>query len=157
MLAFVRGSERGIAPEPKYAQASIARQVALPEASASEVDGPPVRKDIHKYSRRNTFPVTMGGRSMSAPDTGRARLSLSAVRSALNEAHERALSHIPTPVGEHLTAARKELLSAARAVIDEEIRWTEAHWRNAKAMKAERRAPEREAEPASTDEADDEV
>ena len=93
---------------------------------------------------------------MSVPGTGRRPLSLSGLRSALNEAHERALSYIPTPVGDHLIAARKELLGAARAVIDEEIRWTEKHWQNAKAMKAERRAPKAEASPAEAAESADE-
>ena len=76
------------------------------------------------------------------------RPKLSDVRSRLNDAHAELLSLIPTAVGDHLAVAKKEILSAVQAVIDEEIRWTDKRWENAKQKKAEKRSAAPAAEEA---------
>jgi len=76
------------------------------------------------------------------------KLAHSHIRSWLNDVHAEVLSYVPTEVGNHLTAAKKELLAAARAVIDEEIRWSDKRWDAAKAKKAARKAQAQEEEPA---------
>ncbi len=68
------------------------------------------------------------------------RPKLSDIRSRLNDAHAELLSMVPTAVGDHLAVAKKEILSAVQAVIDEEIRWTDKRWENAKEKKAERKS-----------------
>ena len=64
--------------------------------------------------------------------------SPSEVRSWLDEAHTRLLSCIPPKVGDHLVAAKKELLSAARAILDEEVGRTDERWKDAKSRKTAR-------------------
>jgi len=64
----------------------------------------------------------------------------SQLRSMVNDARAEMLSHVPTEVGNHLTAARKEFLAAVRAAVDEEIKWTDRRWEMAKERKAERKA-----------------
>ena len=61
------------------------------------------------------------------------------LRVIANETHARILSLVPTAVGNHLTAAKKEMLSAVKLVIDEEMKWTDKRWENAQAIKAERK------------------
>jgi len=68
----------------------------------------------------------------------------------LNDVRAEVLSYVPTQMGDHLTAAKKELLAAARVVIDEEIRWSDKRWEAAKAKKAERKARDAEAEAEET-------
>ena len=69
-----------------------------------------------------------------------AKFTCSHVSSWLNDVRAEMLSCVPTEVGNHLAAARKELLAAARSVIDEEIRWTDRRWEAARTKKAERKA-----------------
>ena len=64
------------------------------------------------------------------------------IRSTVNDMHEHVLSFVPAEVGDHLAAARRELLSAARAAVDEEIRWNDLHWQNAKSLRVKRETRE---------------
>lgn len=64
----------------------------------------------------------------------------SRLASWINDVRAEVFSFIPTEVGDHLTAAKKELLAAARVVLDEEIRWTDKRWDMAKERKSERKA-----------------
>jgi len=69
-----------------------------------------------------------------------AKPSYSHLASWLNDVRAEVLSHVPREVGDHLSAAKKELLAVARSVVDEEIRSTDKRWEAAKAKKAERKA-----------------
>lgn len=69
-----------------------------------------------------------------------ARTTYSHLVSVLNDVRAEVLSYVPSDVGDHLTAAKRELLAAARSLVDEEIRWTDRRWESAKARKAERKA-----------------
>jgi hypothetical protein len=73
------------------------------------------------------------------------------LRAFANEAHARILSFVPTKIGDHLTAAKKEILSAVKVAIDEEMKWTDRRWENAKDMKDKRAETP---EPAQTDPTD---
>ena len=65
---------------------------------------------------------------------------LGQLRGLANDIHAEMVSYVPTAVGDHLTAAKREVLAAAREVINEEIRWTDKRWEAAKERKAARKA-----------------
>ena len=65
---------------------------------------------------------------------------LGQLRGFANDARAELFSFIPTSVGDHLAIAKKEVLTAVREVIDEEIRWTDKRWDAAKERKEARKA-----------------
>ena len=83
------------------------------------------------------------------------RPKLSDVKDRLNSAHAELLSLVPTAVGDHLAVAKKEILAAVQAVIDEEIRWTDKRWENAKSRKTERKGAAPPAEAVASDKKSD--
>ncbi|HEY8368648.1 MAG TPA: hypothetical protein VIM86_04960 [Thermodesulfobacteriota bacterium] len=65
---------------------------------------------------------------------------ITAVRRVVNEAVDTGLSYLPPDTVAHLERASTELLLAARAVIDEQIRWNSRHVERAAAIREARRA-----------------
>jgi hypothetical protein len=67
---------------------------------------------------------------------------MATLRQLVNDLIDQGLAALPTPVIEHLTNAKKELLLAMRALLDEELKWSDRHLARAREIKA-RRAQER--------------
>lgn len=57
------------------------------------------------------------------------------IRQAGNNLIENSLAWLPTPVAEHLVNAQKEVLCAVKALIEEEIKWSDIHLARAKEKK----------------------
>lgn len=76
---------------------------------------------------------------------------LGQLRGLANDIHAEVLSYVPTAVGDHLTAAKREVLAAAREVINEEMRWTDKRWEAAKERKASRKTSRPSESAAATD------
>ena len=78
---------------------------------------------------------------------------LAQVRGVVDDARDELLSMVPTAVGDHLAAVKKELLAAVREVVDEETRRTDSRWESAKARKGSRKSgpdtPESDSAPDS--------
>ncbi len=63
---------------------------------------------------------------------------MAGVRKVLNTFIDESLASLPTRVAEHLTNSKKELLLAVRALLDEELKWSDIHLARAKELKAKR-------------------
>ena len=66
----------------------------------------------------------------------------------LSDAHAELLSHVPVGVGEHLVAAKREMLSVLRVVVDEQIKRVDRQWAAAKDKRAAREVQAAESEEA---------
>jgi len=60
------------------------------------------------------------------------------LRKAVNDFIDESLASLPTAVAQHLTNSKKELLLAIRAILDEELKWSDIHLARAKELKAKR-------------------
>lgn len=60
------------------------------------------------------------------------------LRKAVNDLIDESLASLPTAVAQHLTNSKKELLLAVRALLDEELKWSDIHLARAKELKAKR-------------------
>jgi hypothetical protein len=60
------------------------------------------------------------------------------LRKAVNDFIDESLASLPTAVAQHLTNSKKELLLAIRALLDEELKWSDIHLARAKELKAKR-------------------
>ncbi len=60
------------------------------------------------------------------------------LRKAMNDFIDESLASLPTPVAQHLTNSKKELLLAVRALLDEELKWSDIHLARARELKAKR-------------------
>jgi hypothetical protein len=65
-------------------------------------------------------------------------------RRFLNTVIDEGLASLPIGVAEHLTNSKKEFLLAIRALLDEELKWSDVHLARARDLKA-KRAQERAA------------
>ncbi len=63
---------------------------------------------------------------------------MAGLRRLVNEAIDESLAFLPSAVAEHLTNSKKELLLAVRALVDEELKWSDIHLARARELKAKR-------------------
>jgi len=56
----------------------------------------------------------------------------------LNDAIDQGMASLPIAVAEHLTNSMKEMLLAIRALLDEELKWSDIHLAKARELKARR-------------------
>ena len=56
----------------------------------------------------------------------------------VNNLLDESLASLPTAVAQHLTNSKKELLLAVRALLDEELKWSDIHLARARELKAKR-------------------
>ena len=56
----------------------------------------------------------------------------------VNDVIDEGMASLPTAVAEHLTNSKKELLLAIRALVDEELKWSDIHLARARELKAKR-------------------
>jgi len=56
----------------------------------------------------------------------------------LNDAIDQGMASLPIAVAEHLTNSKKEMLLAIRALLDEELKWSDIHLAKARELKARR-------------------
>ena len=69
---------------------------------------------------------------------------MAGLKRLVNDVIDESLASLPTAVAEHLTNSKKELLLAIRALVDEELKWSDIHLARARDLKAKRaqvRAP----------------
>jgi hypothetical protein len=69
---------------------------------------------------------------------------MAGLRGLVNDVIDQGMALLPTAVAQHLTNSKKELLLAIRALLDEELKWSDIHLARAKELKAKRsqaRAP----------------
>jgi hypothetical protein len=63
---------------------------------------------------------------------------MAGLRRLVNDVIDESLASLPTAVAEHLTNSKKELLLAMRALVDEELKWSDIHLARARELKAKR-------------------
>jgi len=63
---------------------------------------------------------------------------MAGLRRLLNDVIDQSMASLPTGVAEHLTNSKKELLLAIRALLDEELKWSDIHLARARELKAKR-------------------
>ena len=63
---------------------------------------------------------------------------MSGLRGLVNDVIDEGMASLPTAVAQHLTNSKKELLLAIRALLDEELKWSDVHLARAKELKAKR-------------------
>ena len=63
---------------------------------------------------------------------------MAGLRRLMNDVIDESLASLPTAVAEHLTNSKKELLLAIRALVDEELKWSDVHLTRARELKAKR-------------------
>lgn len=63
---------------------------------------------------------------------------MAGLRRLVNDVIDESLASLPTAVAEHLTNSKKELLLAIRALVDEELKWSDVHLTRARELKAKR-------------------
>ncbi len=63
---------------------------------------------------------------------------MAGLRRLVNDVIDESLASLPTAVAEHLTNSKKELLLAIRALVDEELKWSDVHLARARELKAKR-------------------
>jgi len=63
---------------------------------------------------------------------------MAGLRRLVNDVIDESLASLPTTVAEHLTNSKKELLLAMRALVDEELKWSDIHLARTREPKAER-------------------
>jgi len=56
----------------------------------------------------------------------------------VNDLLDESLASLPTAVAQHLTNSKRELLLAVRALLDEELKWSDIHLARARELKAKR-------------------
>jgi hypothetical protein len=59
-------------------------------------------------------------------------------RAFVNDIIDESMASLPTAVAQHLTNSKKELLLAVRALLDEELKWSDIHLARARELKAKR-------------------
>ncbi len=60
------------------------------------------------------------------------------VQRLVNDVIDESMAFLPTAVAEHLTNSKKELLLAIRALVDEELKWSDIHLARARELRAKR-------------------
>jgi hypothetical protein len=63
---------------------------------------------------------------------------MAGIRGLVNDVIDQGIASLPTAVAEHLTNSTKEPLLAIRALLDEELKWSDIHLARAKELKAKR-------------------
>lgn len=63
---------------------------------------------------------------------------MAGLRRLVNDVIDESLASLPTAVAEHLTNSKKELLLAIRALVDEELKWSDVHLARARELKVKR-------------------
>jgi hypothetical protein len=63
---------------------------------------------------------------------------MAGLRGLVNDVIDQSMASLPTAVAQHLTNSKKELLLAIRALLDEELKWSDIHLARAKELKAKR-------------------
>ena len=63
---------------------------------------------------------------------------MAGLRRLVNNVIDESLASLPTALAEHLTNSKKELLLAIRALVDEELKWSDIHLARARELKAKR-------------------
>lgn len=63
---------------------------------------------------------------------------MTGLRQFVNDLIAEGMALFSTSVAEHLTNAKKELLLAIRALVDEELKWSDVHLARARELKAKR-------------------
>lgn len=63
---------------------------------------------------------------------------MAGLRRFVNDLIDEGMASLPTSVAEHLTNSKKELLLAIRALVDEELKWSDIHLARARELKAKR-------------------
>jgi hypothetical protein len=63
---------------------------------------------------------------------------MAGLRRLVNDVIDESLASLPTAVAEHLTNSKKELLLAIRALVDEELKWSDIHLARTRELKAKR-------------------
>ncbi len=63
---------------------------------------------------------------------------MAGLRRLVNYVIDESLASLPTAVAEHLTNSKKELPLAIRALVDEELKWSDIHLARTRELKAKR-------------------
>ncbi len=63
---------------------------------------------------------------------------MAGIRRLVNDVIDEGMASLPTAVAEHLTNSKKELLLAIRALVDEELKWSDIHLARARDLRAKR-------------------
>lgn len=63
---------------------------------------------------------------------------MAGLRRLMNDVIDESMASLPSAVAEHLTNSKKELLLAIRALLDEELKWSDIHLARARELKAKR-------------------
>lgn len=63
---------------------------------------------------------------------------MAGLRRFVNDLIDEGMAFLPTAVAAHLTTSKKELLLAIRALVDEELKWSDVHLDRARELKAKR-------------------
>ena len=61
---------------------------------------------------------------------------MAGLRRLVNDVIDEGMASLPGAVAEHLTNSKKELLLAIRALVDEELKWSDIHLARARELKA---------------------
>jgi len=63
---------------------------------------------------------------------------MAGLRRLVNKVIDESMASLPTAVAVHLTNSKKELLLAIRALLDEELKWSDIHLARTRELKAKR-------------------
>ena len=63
---------------------------------------------------------------------------MAGLRRLVSEVIDEGMASLPTAVAEHLTNSGKELLLAIRALVDEELKWSDIHLARSRELRAKR-------------------
>lgn len=63
---------------------------------------------------------------------------MTGLRRLVNDVIDEGLACLPAAIAEHLTNSKKELLLAIRAMLDEELKWSDMHLARARELRGKR-------------------
>lgn len=63
---------------------------------------------------------------------------MAGLRRLVNDVIDESMASLPTAVAEHLTNSKKEMLLAIRALVDEELKWSDIHLARVRELRAKR-------------------